>query len=186
MNKLQSNDLSVIVNIQYAVGFELIEGKVEIETTILNKTQKTRPIAANRNRLNFDEEFIWKVDKNRLKYCRTANEMVKIECFTTLDICYGNVYRRQRIGHVIIKLKEFQIVGRDWDQRISVRGFKLQGTNTFYELRVILVIQDDMELEYCRKIKKDMEIDKKKSKFIYGKQSLEPDKQGNLIEDIII
>lgn len=180
MNKLQSNDLSIIVYIQYAVGFELIEQEIEIETTILNKTQKSRPIAANRNRLNFGEEFIWKVDKNRLKQCRTTNEMVKIECFTTLNICYGNVYRRKRIGHIIIKLKEFQIIGRDWDQSISVRGFKLRGTNSYYELGLILIIQEDMELDNCGKYRNDMEINKNKIKFKNEKQLLESNKQGNL------
>lgn len=181
MNKLQCNDLNMIVYIQYAVGFDMIEGEIEIETTIFNKTQKSRPVAANRSRLNFDEEFIWKVDKNRLKHCRTTNEMVKIECFTTLSIIYGNVYRRKRIGHVIIKLKEFQIIGRDWDQSISVRGFKLQGTSGYYELRVILVIQDDTDLNSCEKFKKQIEINKKQKEIINENQVLEPEKQGNLI-----
>lgn len=176
MNKLKSDNLSIIVNIQYGTGFELTEGKVEIETTILDETKKTRIVPGNRNRINFFEEFLWKIDKSKLKYCRTCNEVAKIECFITPDICYGRIYRRQRLGHIVIRLKEFQIIGRDWDQNISVRGYKLQGTSNHYELRVILIIQED-NLENTSTCKKNLEINNKEHHL--KNEKLGVDKRGN-------
>lgn len=178
MNKLKSDNLSIIINIQYGTGFELTEGKVEIETTILDETKKTRIVSANRNRINFFEEFIWKIDKAKLKQCRTCNEVTKIECFTTSDLCYGRIYRRQRLGHLLIRLKEFQIIGRDWDQKVSVRSYKLQGTNNYYELRIILIIQED-DLENTITCKKSLEINNKEQYFKAEKYSLGVDKKGN-------
>jgi len=179
MHKLQSNNLNVIVNIQYGIGFDLVEGEIEIETTIFNKTQISRIVPASRNRVNFYEEFIWKVDKTTLKYYRSSNEMLKIECFTTPSIIFGNIYRRQRIGHIIIKLKEFQIIGHDWDQSISVRSYRLQGSSNNYELRIVLIIQEDLEnLENSRTYKKTLGLDKKYYNNTTENQSLELYKQG--------
>lgn len=179
MNKLLANNLNVIVNIQYGIGFELIEGKIEIEITIFNKTQKSRSVLANRNRINFYEEFIWKIDRPTLKYCRTTNEIVKIECFTTPDICYGNIYRRQRIGHLVVKLKEFQVIGRDFNQCISTRSYKLQGSNNYYALRIVLIIQEDLGFENYKQSKTNLGFNYN-SNFTNGIQSLGLDQHGNL------
>lgn len=179
MNRLLSNDLSIIVNIQYGIGFEFVEGKVEIETTIFDRTRKSRAVPASRNRINFYEEFIWKIDRTTLKQSRTTNDIVKVECFTTPDIFYGHVYRRQRIGHVIIKLKEFQIIGRDWDQNVLVRGYKLKGSGSNCELRMVLIIQENIDISYSKKLKNVVGIENTKNHFNNGKKSLEYDKQGN-------
>lgn len=180
MNRLQSNNLNIIVNIQYGIGFEFIDGKVEVETTILNKTQKSRAIYASRNRINFYEEFMWEIDKTTLKYCRTINEIAKFECFTTPELCFGNINRRQRIGHIIIKLKEFQLIGRDWDQCISVKGYKLQGSNSHYELQIVLIIQEELDLENDKIFKKNTGFNSNQSNLNEKHQSLEDNKQGNL------
>lgn len=180
MNRLQSNDLSVIVNIQYGIGFEFIDGKVEIETTIFNKTQKSRAVPAGRNRINFYEEFIWETDRVTLKHSRTTNEVVKFECFTTPEMCFGNINRRQRIGHIIIKLKEFQVLGRDWDQCVSIRGYKLQGSHSSYELRIVLIIQDGLDMKNPNKEhKKNTKFNGKQNNFINEKyNSSEVNKEG--------
>ncbi|XP_025198342.1 uncharacterized protein LOC112596775 [Melanaphis sacchari] len=178
MNKLQSDDLYTIVNIQYGIGFELIEGQIEIEITVFNETKKSKTMSACRNRINFYEEFIWKIDKTTLKYSRSTNAIVKVECFRTPEkICFGNIYRRQRIGHVIIKLKEFQIIGRNWDQSISVRGYKLLGTSRYIELVIVLIIQEDIEFENHTDFKKcskfnNKEINSKKRSLELNKCEL--------------
>ncbi|VVC26773.1 Hypothetical protein CINCED_3A017685 [Cinara cedri] len=147
MYRLLANDLNVLVKIQYGIGFEFIIGNVEVETTIFNITKKSKVVSANKNRINFNEEFIWKIDRNTLKYYLTTNEVIKIECFTTPDICFGNIFRRQRIGHTIIRLKECQIIGRDWNQSISIRPYKLQGSSKYYQLQIILIIQEHHNLD---------------------------------------
>lgn len=73
MNKFQSNDLNVIVNIQYGIGFELIKGKIGIETKFFNRAHRSKIVPANKNRINLNEEFLWRIDKNTLKYCQTTN-----------------------------------------------------------------------------------------------------------------
>ncbi|XP_022160572.1 uncharacterized protein LOC111026749 [Myzus persicae] len=162
MNKLQSDDLNAIVNIQYGIGFELIEGQIEIEITVFNETKKSKSLSACRNRINFYEELIWKIDKTTLKYSRSTNAIVKVECFrTTEKVFYGNVYRRQRIGHVIIKLKEFQIIGRNWDQDVSIRSYKLLGTSRYIELVIVLIIQEDLEFEDSKDVKKSSKFNNK-------------------------
>lgn len=187
MNRLQSNDLNVIVNIQYGIGFEFIDGKIEIETTIFNETQKSRAVSAGRNRINFYEEFIWEIDRITLKYRRTTNELVKFECFTTPEMCFGNINRRQRIGHIIIKLKEFQVIGRDWDQCVSVRGYKLQGSHSSYELRVVLIIQEDnIDFKNSKEYKKNTRFNGKPNNFINEKhQPLEVNREGKLTYNIL-
>lgn len=179
MNKLQSDDLNTIVNIQYGIGFELIEGQIEIEITVFNETKKSKTMPACRNRINFYEEFMWKIDKATLKYGRSTNAVVKVECFrTTEKICFGNIYKRQRIGHVIIKLKEFQIIGRNWDQSISIRGYKLLGTSRYIELVIVLIIQEDnLEFENFTDFKKGSKFNNKEINTT--KQSLELNKHGN-------
>lgn len=161
MNNLQSNDLNIIVNIQYGIGFQLVEGKVEIEITFFNRVHRSKIVSASRNRINFYEEFLWKIDKNTLKYCKTTNEMVKLECFKIPYICYENtIYRRQRIGHTMIKLNEFQFIGRDWDQNgISPRSYKLFGSSNNYEFLIILTIQDRIDSDNSRNIKKRLGYD---------------------------
>lgn len=161
MNNLQSNDLNIIVNIQYGLGFQLVDGKIEIETTFFNRVHRSKIVSASRNRINFFEEFLWKIDKNTLKYCKTTNEMVKLECFKTPDICHENtMYRRQRIGHTMIKLNEFQIIGRDWDQNgVSPRSYKLFGSSSNYEFLIILTIQNGIDLDCSRSIKKKLGYD---------------------------
>lgn len=178
MNKLQSNNLNVIVNIQYGIGFELVEGNVEIEITIFNKTQRSQIVLAGRNRISFNEEFIWGIDKTKLKYYRSTNELVKIECFTTPAIVYGNICRRQRLGLMVIKLKEFQIIGRDWIQIISPRSYKFQGSSSYYELRMILIIQEDLEnLGKSKNIKKKLGTNDKDTDFSFQSETLERCKQ---------
>lgn len=178
MNKLQSDDLNAIVNIQYGIGFELIEGQIEIETTVFNETKKSKSLPARRNRINFYEEFIWKIDKTTLKYSRSTNAFVKVECFRIPEkIFYGNVYRRQRIGHVIIKLKEFQIIGRNWDQNISYRGYTLLGISKYIELVFVLIIQEDIEFENSNDFKKSSAFNNKEINTT--KQPLELNKYGN-------
>lgn len=180
MNKLQSNNLNVIVNIQYGIGFELVEGAIEIETTIFNKTQLSQIVPACRNRVNFYKEFIWNVDKAILKYYRSTNEFLKIECFTTPAIVYGNICRRQRIGLLLIRLKEFQIIGRDWDQTISFRGYKLQGSSNYYELRILLIIQEDLDnFKRSRCIEKKQRFNNNKYNFENRNPLLKLDKQGD-------
>ncbi|XP_026817440.1 uncharacterized protein LOC113556594 [Rhopalosiphum maidis] len=175
MNKLLSDDLNAIVNIQYGIGFELIEGQIQIETTVFNETKKSKIMPACRSRINFYEEFIWKIDKTTLKYSRSTNAIVKVECFRTPEkICFGNVYRRQRIGHVIIKLKEFQIIGRNWDQNISIRGYKLLGNSRYIELVIVLIIQEDIEFENYTDFKKCSKFNNKEINTT--KQSLELNK----------
>lgn len=142
MNKLHSNDINVIVTIQYGIGFGLTEGKIGVETTFLNRIHKSKTVPASRNRINFYEEFIWTIDKNTFKHWREKNEVVKIECFKIPDICNGNRNWRQRIGLVTIKLNEFKIIRRDWDQSLSARSYKLCGTSRNYLFRIILVILD--------------------------------------------
>ncbi|KAF0767565.1 kinetochore protein SLK19-like isoform X2 [Aphis craccivora] len=190
MNKLQSDDLNAIVNIQYGIGFELIEGQIEIEITVFNETKKSKTMPACRNRINFYEEFMWKIDKATLKYGRSTNAIVKIECFrTTEKICFGNIYKRQRIGHVIIKLKEFQIIGRNWDQSISIRGYKLLGTNRYIELVIVLIIQEDnLEFENFIDFKKgpkfnNKEINTTKQSSELNKQELYNKYNNEIIQD---
>lgn len=178
MNKLQSDDLSAIVNIQYGIGFDLIEGQIEIETTVFNETKKSKCVPAFRNRINFYEEFMWKIDKTTLKYSRSTNAIVKIECFRTPHkILFGNVHRRQRIGHVIIKLKEFQIIGRSWDQNVSFRSYKLLGSSKYIELIIVLIIQEDIEFENSNNFKKYSRFN---TRSYTTKQPLKLNKHGNL------
>lgn len=179
MNRLQSNDLCIIVSIQYAIGFELIDGKIEIETTIFNKTQVSRVVPAIGNRINIFEDFIWKTDKKTIKYCRTNNEIVKIECFIIPEYYHGNICRRKRIGQLIIKLRDFQIIGRDWEQDVSIRGYKLQGSKSYYELRLILIIQEDIDFIYSTKQKNRVVYNNKACNSNDGKQQIECYKRGN-------
>lgn len=183
MYKIQSNSLNVIVNIQYAIGFELVEGMVEIEVSIFNQTQRSRTVDGGRNRLNFHEQFVWNIDKANLKYCLSINEIAKIECFTTPDITYGHIYRKQRIGHVIIKLKEFQILGRVWDQNICVRGYKIQGCSGHYEIRILSIIQEDVVSDISRKINDNnySRLNSSVSNVKNVKQSITDKKQGNFM-----
>lgn len=179
MNKLQSINLNVIVNIQYGIGFELVEGNIEVEVTIFNKTQRSQIVPASRNRISFNEEFIWGTDKAKLKYYRSINELVKIECFTTPAFVYGNICRRQRLGLMIIKLKEFQIIGHDWIQTISPRSYKFLGSSSYYELRMILIIQEDLEsLGNLKTIKKKIGTNDKESNFSFQNETSERCKQG--------
>lgn len=155
MNKFQSNDLNVLVNIKYGIGFQLIKGKIGIETTFFNRTHRSKIVPANKNRINFNEEFLWTIDKNTLKYCQTTNEMVKVECFKMSGI-YGNIYQpRQRIGHIMIKLQEFQMIGPGWDlSSVPLRRYKLYGSNRNYTFLIILIIQDGLYSNDSRKIEK--------------------------------
>lgn len=176
MNNLGSNSLDVIVNIQYGIGFELVEGQVEIEIKLLNKTQKSRTVSANHNRINFNEGFIWNVDRALLKNYRSANGFVKIECFKAPTIVYGNICQRQRIGLTVIKLKEFQVIGRDWDQCIAERSYELRGNRGHYKVIVILVIKGDIENPSFR--------NNKNNNFQIVNQPLQFDKTGDYLTHI--
>lgn len=181
MNNLRSNDLDVIVNVQYGIGFELVEGRVEIEIKFLNETQKSRTVSANQNRIDFNEGFVWNVDRALLKDHRSANGFVKIECFTAPTVVFGNICQRQRIGRAVIKLKEFQVIGRDWDQCVAERSYDLRGCRGRYQLLVILVIQGHVEnLECSRKISKNpMFNNDKNNSFKVVNQPLRFDKTGD-------
>lgn len=150
MYRLLGNNLNVLVNIQYGIGFELIKGNVEIETTIFNITKKSKVVPAHKNKIIFKEKFIWNIDRNKLKNDRTTNQGIKIECFTTPDIRYGNILYRKRIGYTIIKLKEIQIIVRDWDQDLTIKHYKLQGSSKYYQLGIVIIIQEQHDLDFDR------------------------------------
>lgn len=83
MNKLHSNHLNVIVCLHYGIGFDFVVGQIEIEISVLNKTQTIRILSATQNRINLNEKCVWNVDKAKLESYRTTNGFVKIECFKT-------------------------------------------------------------------------------------------------------
>lgn len=170
MNKSpsSSNLKCVIVNVQYGIGFALIDGKIDIETTLFNTTYRSKILPAGRNRINFNEEFSWSVDRDTLKYCRTANEMFKLECFITPDVCYGNMNWRQRIGYTMIKLNEFQVIGRDWDQSVASRNFKLNGSSSNCAFLMDLIIQDESDLDGSRKNKNKLASSYRDSDFTHN------------------
>lgn len=184
MYRLLATDLNVLVNIQYGIGFEFIVGNVEIETKIFNVSKKSKIVPANKNRINFNEDFIWKIDRKTLKHYLTTNEIIKIECFTTPNSCYGNIYRRQRIGYVIIKLKECQIIGRDWDQSVSIRNYKLQGSSKHYQLRIVLIIQEHQDFQNSTSNNKVLNYANKESNSRNEKLPLKVKKQGNTMNCI--
>lgn len=179
MYRLLAKDLNVLVDIQYGLGFGLLLGNVEIETTIFKKTRKSKAVPANKNRINFNQQFIWKIDRDRLKYNLTTNENIKIECFTTPYIPYENILGRQRIGYAIIRLKDCQIIGRDWDQDISMKSYNLQGSSKSYVLQIILVIQEHQDLECSRTDDQNLKIVNKENNSINENTLIKVDKQGN-------
>lgn len=184
MYRLLANDLNVLVNIKYGIGFEFIVGNVQIVTTIFNVSKKSKIVSGNKNRINFNEEFIWEIDRKTLKHYLTTNEIIKIECFTTPNNFNGSIYRRQRIGHAIIRLKECQIIGRDWDQSVSTRSYKLQGSSKYYVLRIILIIQEHQDFQNSTTNNKVLNYANKESNSRNEKLSLKVNKQGNTINCI--
>jgi len=130
----------VILQIISAYGFGLIKGSVVVYATLMNKKLQSRSIPINNSELKFTSNIIWYLDNATLKKFKMASTSIKIEFY---HIPVNESSPSEKLGYLIMKLKEAQTIDPLSNDRIESRSYKLIGSkNCNYNLTLSLRIED--------------------------------------------
>ncbi|CAH1403481.1 unnamed protein product [Nezara viridula] len=156
MDCYHTSKAQVVVEIKEGNGFTFLTNPVVVVASFNGIQLETKEILPS-NCPQFDSELIWQADTKYLRRLRTANTALKLECFTFINNHKQNS-RRDRIGYVLLNLKEAQIVTNDEHKSVSETRHRLLGMkNLFQAHKPELVLK--FKIEETIKMKSSYEED---------------------------
>ncbi|BES88043.1 Hypothetical protein NTJ_00849 [Nesidiocoris tenuis] len=107
MDSLVGSSLQVVLEIKEGSGFSFLNHPL-IVVAALNGSKLESSVIKPENCPQFDTQLLWQSEKKYLRRLRTGNTALKIECFAVIK---DN--KRDRLGYILLNLKEAQIIPRN-------------------------------------------------------------------------
>uniref|UniRef100_A0A0A9X7I2 DUF3668 domain-containing protein n=5 Tax=Lygus hesperus TaxID=30085 RepID=A0A0A9X7I2_LYGHE len=107
MDNLLSSSLQVVLEIKEGSGFSFLTSPLIVVAALNGSKLESAEIRPASSPL-FDTQLLWQTDKKYLRRLRTGNTALKIECFSVI-----NEHKRDRLGYILLNLKEAQIIPKD-------------------------------------------------------------------------
>ncbi|XP_014259329.1 centrosomal protein of 120 kDa-like isoform X2 [Cimex lectularius] len=182
MDTLASCLLQVVLEIKEGNGFGFLSNPLVIVAALSGNKLESAQINSSIYP-QFDTQLLWQTDKKYLRRLRTGNTALKIECFNVI-----NEHKRDRLGYILLNLKEAQIIPRGsgipvletWHRLLGLRN-EAKAHNP--ELLLIFKIEEAHEKEFNeRQLPKESTLPKQEVTMAKGDTMVLDYRSGSCLE----